>query len=90
MGDIRPSNHKLVIRARSILRDILSTIPADQLALVQSGQLDLLDDRAIDKLIEAHGGVKQAAVGIRFACTSQESEAKLDQVGGVLKRALQG
>lgn len=90
MGDIQPSNKKLVIRARSILRNILSTLPNDSLIMVKQDQMDLNDDGLVDSLIEKYGGVKAAAVGARFGCSVDEANGKLIKVDGLLRKALQG
>lgn len=89
MVDVRTSNEKLVVRARGILRSILDSLPpTTDLALVSAGKLDLQDDVAVSELIERCGGVKVAAVVVRWACGVPEARERLDRAGGVLKPAL--
>jgi N-acetylmuramic acid 6-phosphate (MurNAc-6-P) etherase len=89
MVDVRTSNDKLVVRARGILRSILDSLPSTtDLALVSAGKLDLEDDAAVSELIERCGGVKVAAVVVRWGCGVPEARERLDRAGGVLKPAL--
>jgi N-acetylmuramic acid 6-phosphate etherase len=76
MVDVKPSNFKLVDRARRIFRTVLPETT--------------LSNSEIDSLIEScQHNVKRALVVERHKCSTSEAESILSQAGGVLKRALQ-
>lgn len=86
MVDVKRSNHKLVHRARRIFRAVLEplTLPPWKI------DLNLQDDEAIDRLIEAcEGSVKQAMVAARWDCTPREANERLEKAAGLLKKALE-
>lgn len=75
MVDVKATNGKLIDRARRIFRTV---IPYTSLS-----------DSEIDGLIQScNGSVKLAVVVEALKCSVVEATKKLDDVGGILKRAL--
>ncbi|KAF5358498.1 hypothetical protein D9756_001163 [Leucocoprinus leucothites] len=76
MVDVKPSNFKLVDRARRIFRAVLPDTT--------------LSDIQIDSLLEScDNNVKCAIVAHKYQCSAQEALHRLDIAGGVLKKATQ-
>lgn len=74
MVDLKTSNVKLVDRALRIYRTLLPD--------------SALSDTEIDDLINAcNGSLKRALVVGKLGCSVPDAIARLDSVGGVLKRA---
>lgn len=77
MIDVKPTNVKLKLRARRILREICGE------------RCPVLDD-ALDATLEACGrSVKLAAVVIWFNVPIAEAQRRLDEADGILANALQ-
>lgn len=77
MVDVKPSNNKLVDRARRIFKTLLPE--------------SLLMDLEIDSLIAScDGSVKLALVVEKLACSINDARMKLQTAGGVLKKAWDG
>lgn len=88
MVDVKRSNHKLIIRARRIFRTVLEpyALPPHSVRL----GVDLSNDAGIDQLIDdCEGSVKQGMVAARWGCSPFEARARLDNVGGLLRLALE-
>lgn len=74
MVDVKSSNHKLIDRARRIFKTLIPST--------------LLLDEEIDELISVCGGsVKLALVVEKLGCSMYDARTRLDQAGGVLRKA---
>ncbi len=89
MVDVKTSNIKLLDRARRIFRAVLVPLTEPHMSIQPS--IDTDDDGAVDRLIAKCGGsVKTAVIAARWGCGAEEAVERLEEVDGVLKKALEG
>ena len=90
MVDLKTSNQKLAVRARRVLRTIVSAAASDlQSAGRQYSPPDLSADGNVDELLrQCSGSVKLAALVCLKNCDVESARVLLAQSGGRLKAAL--